>query len=611
MGFELEPFDDILSDVVTKNSNEDGEGSLCLSEVPALLAVNIKDAEENFGSRACDSVGFSACWTCDAAEPCACPDSHLTQDTVTRKEAAVSNKDGDIQIDNGRSEIEEANVFPGTEGLDFMPDGNISSGLHAGKFRPKPKMKTRRERPSIDISHPEVVSTMHLQAPELVPSGAGFIDEGSVPALPADLTQDYFMRFDGFITSEPTSEIPMDEELRNVAETSHPDGPVLGDILHSEDVPEIPVEADVKARKGEDESGKSSRQLRKRVAFQIIDELLIEANEHGGFSAEPPFSNSNMDEGEDEEEDEEYRAQSTSQNKKGPRKSKKPEAEQGKPVRKRKKANEAADQSTQKPPKKFDHSTRQSRRRVDKALLETPEDDIDPQKLPIKDLILLAEYKERLVSKEAATSKTSSTNLRSHKSFNEESSYTGEETFASEQGRGSDDDQPSYPLINYQSFMVKTPSTRWSKQDTELFYEAVSQFGTDFAMIQQLFPGRTRHQVKLKFKKEEHQYPLRLSEALTSRAKDHSHFHMVIEQLQQASRAEQNSNIDDMAGVTGEEEVEEVTAQTKEEVAKPEQDQEVVVKDQEEVDFVDVHSPVKSDASEGDVYDWSQYKSDY
>lgn len=66
---------------------------------------------------------------------------------------------------------------------------------------------------------------------------------------------------------------------------------------------------------------------------------------------------------------------------------------------------------------------------------------------------------------------------RSYNSFNEESSYSREETFASEQSRGSDDDQPNYEvqpnesLINYQSFMDKAPSTRWSKQDTELFYE--------------------------------------------------------------------------------------------------------------------------------------------
>lgn len=37
-------------------------------------------------------------------------------------------------------------------------------------------------------------------------------------------------------------------------------------------------------------------------------------------------------------------------------------------------------------------------------------------------------------------------------------------------------------------------------------------------MIQQLFPDRTRRQVKLKYKKEERQHPLRLHEALLNRA---------------------------------------------------------------------------------------------
>ena len=65
----------------------------------------------------------------------------------------------------------------------------------------------------------------------------------------------------------------------------------------------------------------------------------------------------------------------------------------------------------------------------------------------------------------------------SSNSFHEEDPYNGEEAFASEQGRGSDDDEPNYEvpisdrLINYQSYMDKTPRTRWSKQDTELFYE--------------------------------------------------------------------------------------------------------------------------------------------
>lgn len=45
----------------------------------------------------------------------------------------------------------------------------------------------------------------------------------------------------------------------------------------------------------------------------------------------------------------------------------------------------------------------------------------------------------------------------------------------------------------------------------------MGQFGTDLSMIQQLFPGRTRRQVKLKYKKEERQHPSKLRDALTSR----------------------------------------------------------------------------------------------
>ncbi|KAF7810128.1 Transcription factor TFIIIB component B'' [Senna tora] len=52
-----------------------------------------------------------------------------------------------------------------------------------------------------------------------------------------------------------------------------------------------------------------------------------------------------------------------------------------------------------------------------------------------------------------------------------------DEIFGSEDGGGSNDDQASErvplasTLFNYQSFMDKTPSGKWSKQDTELFYE--------------------------------------------------------------------------------------------------------------------------------------------
>lgn len=101
-------------------------------------------------------------------------------------------------------------------------------------------MKTGKEKHGIAISHPQAECVLHLQGPQLVTSETGYM--ASVPAFPADCEQDDSMRFGEFIPSDPASVIMMSEELRNLAETSHSDGPILGDILHSEDVPEIPVE---------------------------------------------------------------------------------------------------------------------------------------------------------------------------------------------------------------------------------------------------------------------------------------------------------------------------------------------------------------------------------
>ncbi|WOK91312.1 hypothetical protein Cni_G00003 [Canna indica] len=50
--------------------------------------------------------------------------------------------------------------------------------------------------------------------------------------------------------------------------------------------------------------------------------------------------------------------------------------------------------------------------------------------------------------------------------------------------------------------------------------QAIHQFGSDFAMIQQLFPNRTRHQIKLKFKIEERKHPLPVHDALLHRSKE-------------------------------------------------------------------------------------------
>lgn len=101
--------------------------------------------------------------------------------------------------------------------------------------------------------------------------------------------------------------------------------------------------------------------------------------------------------------------------------------------------------------------------------------------------------------------------------------------------------EETHSKLNYHSYMKRTPKLKWNKDETDLFYEvllcmtcnlvvldfvnclwdffpdclqALREFGTNFAMIQHLFPGRTRKQVLLKYKKEEKSCPLRVSEAM-------------------------------------------------------------------------------------------------
>ncbi|KMZ71312.1 hypothetical protein ZOSMA_182G00010 [Zostera marina] len=196
--------------------------------------------------------------------------------------------------------------------------------------------------------------------------------------------------------------------------------------------------------------------------------------------------------------------------------------EKQKPVQKRKKSCDNVHHSNQVPKKKFPHSTRRKRRLLDKKLLETPDEEIDERRIPIKDLILLSEARERISVKEAASNKSKDSN------DNED----GEESRSLEK-------------YNHHSFMNKARSERWSKAGTELFYQAIRQFGTDFGMIQQLFPNRTRHQMKLKFKSEERKYPMQIADALTHRSNDFSQFEILIKQLEiQSSTKYENSPIE-------------------------------------------------------------------
>lgn len=51
----------------------------------------------------------------------------------------------------------------------------------------------------------------------------------------------------------------------------------------------------------------------------------------------------------------------------------------------------------------------------------------------------------------------------------------------------------------YQSFSKVKRGTLWGIEETKHFYDALRQCGTDFTIMQGLFPSRSRRQMKLKF----------------------------------------------------------------------------------------------------------------
>jgi hypothetical protein len=73
--------------------------------------------------------------------------------------------------------------------------------------------------------------------------------------------------------------------------------------------------------------------------------------------------------------------------------------------------------------------------------------------------------------------------------------------------------------ISAASFRSRPMSGRikWNEPMTQRFYEGLSYFGTDFGLISLLFPGLTRHQIKLKFNAEERARGAQVNEALMHR----------------------------------------------------------------------------------------------
>lgn len=197
------------------------------------------------------------------------------------------------------------------------------------------------------------------------------------------------------------------------------------------------------------------------------------------------------------------------------------------PSRGRKRA--LKDELTEQPEKKLTHRIRQKRAKVSEVqtLLEKPDHEIDRMKLSVMHLRLLQEARERIQSKTIPSGPSSS---------NQSSLYGDPDDFDPfgdnyVNDRTENDALDNAIKLNYHSYMNKQTRARWTKSDTDLFYQGLQQFGSDFAMIQQLFPDKSRDQVRQKFKSEEKKHPMQVHDAILHRSRDNVYLKQVIKQL--------------------------------------------------------------------------------
>jgi hypothetical protein len=73
--------------------------------------------------------------------------------------------------------------------------------------------------------------------------------------------------------------------------------------------------------------------------------------------------------------------------------------------------------------------------------------------------------------------------------------------------------------VNSKTYGRHKTTRRWDAMETEEFYEAISQFGTDFEMIANILPGRTRNMVRSKFNKEEKVNPSKVTHYMIKKRK--------------------------------------------------------------------------------------------
>ncbi|CAI7567593.1 unnamed protein product [Penicillium pancosmium] len=68
--------------------------------------------------------------------------------------------------------------------------------------------------------------------------------------------------------------------------------------------------------------------------------------------------------------------------------------------------------------------------------------------------------------------------------------------------------------VNQATYGKRSKTESWDEEMTDLFYRGLRMFGTDFMVISNMFPGRSRRQIKLKFNNEERRDPQRIKDTL-------------------------------------------------------------------------------------------------
>ncbi|KAE8786032.1 Transcription factor TFIIIB component B'' [Hordeum vulgare] len=185
------------------------------------------------------------------------------------------------------------------------------------------------------------------------------------------------------------------------------------------------------------------------------------------------------------------------------------------------------DTMMEQPEKKLTHRIRQKRAKEVQTLLQKPDHEIDRMKLSVTHLRLLQEARERIQSKTPSGPSSS----------NQSSSHFGDTDDFDPFGDNYDNDRTenhaleNATKLNYHSYMDKKTPAKWTKSDTDLFYQGLQQFGSDFAMIQQLFPDKSRDQVRQKFKSEDKKHPRQVDDAILHRSRDNLYLKQVMKQL--------------------------------------------------------------------------------